>query len=55
MEGVHGKLPGPGGTGSVSVDKEEVRVYSEIPGGTLHVDGRVYPLEAKKECRVKRK
>ena len=55
LEGFHGKVPVPGGTVSVSVDKEEVRVYSEIPGGTLHVDGRVYPLEAKKECRVKRK
>lgn len=55
LKGFHGKVPVPGGTVSVSVDQEEIRVYSEIPGGTLYVDGKAYTLEAKKECRVRRK
>ena len=55
LKGFHGKVPVPGGCVSVSVDPEEIRVYSDIPGGTLYVDGATYPLEAKKECRVKRK
>lgn len=55
LKGFHGKVPVPGGTVSVSVDQEEIRVYSEIPGGTLYVDGKTYTLEAKKECRVRRK
>ena len=55
LKGFQGKVPVPGGTVSVSVDQEEIRVYSEIPGGTLYVDGKTYTLEAKKECRVRRK
>ena len=55
LKGFYGKVPVPGGTVSVSVDQEEIRVYSEIPGGTLYVDGKAYTLEAKKECRVRRK
>lgn len=47
-----GRVPVPGGTVSVSVNGQEVRVLSDIPGGTLIAEGTRYALEAGKETVV---
>ena len=46
MKSFSGKVPVPGGCVNVSVNEAEVRVLSEIPGGTLWVKERAYPLKA---------
>lgn len=52
MKSFSGKVPVPGGCVKVSVNETEVRVLSEIPGGTLWVKERAYPLEAGVETVV---
>ena len=52
MKSFSGKVPVPGGCVKVSVNEEEVRVLSEIWGGTLWVKERAYPLEAGVETVV---
>lgn len=48
-----GIVPVPGGTVSVSVTPEEIRVKADISGGTLIVKDRKYIIEPGKELYVK--
>ncbi|MCM1135823.1 MAG: hypothetical protein NC400_09655 [Clostridium sp.] len=52
MKSFTGKAPVPGGFVSVSMNEKEVRVLSDIPGGTLWVEGKRYPLEVGGEVGV---
>ena len=49
LKAISGKVPVPGGVVSVSVNDRQIRVLSDIAGGTLWVADRSYPLEAGKE------
>ena len=40
-----GKVPVMGGTVSVTMNQEEVRVMTDVPGGTLWIGERSFPLE----------
>lgn len=53
LKSFSGKVPVPGGNISVSMDEAEVRVTSDISGGTLWIKGESYPLETGKEMIVK--
>ena len=46
LKSFSGAVPVPGGVVKVSADEHQVWVCSDIPGGTLYVDGQSYPLEA---------
>lgn len=52
LEKVSGKVPVPGGAVSVHIDRQVVRVLSDIPGGTLWVNGSAYPLQAGRKTVV---
>ena len=52
LESVVGKVPVPGGYVKVSMDRREICVLSDIPGGILYFEGKKYLLDAKKECRI---
>lgn len=47
-----GSVPVPGGAVSVEVDRGHTRVLSDIPGGTLWVGGKPYPIPAGEEIVV---
>lgn len=49
LKAISGKVPVPGGAVSVSVNEREIRVLSDIAGGTLWVADRSYPLNAGEE------
>lgn len=47
-----GKVPVPGGYVSVSMNEHEVKVLSDIPGGTLFLGGKSYILKPGEELRI---
>ncbi len=53
LKSFDGKVPVPGGAVRVCVNEKEIRVCSDIPGGTLWVQGKAFRLEAGKETVVK--
>lgn len=46
LEAFEGTVPVPGGAVSVKMNRSEVRVLSDIPGGTLYLNGKEYELKA---------
>lgn len=47
-----GRVPVPGGAVEVSVNEKEIRVKSDIPGGTLKINGKEWKLAAGEEIVV---
>lgn len=45
-ESIEGKVPVPGGYVSVKADKKKVEVLSDIPGGTLILGDKTFPIKA---------
>ena len=46
LKSFSGRVPVPGGVVEVSVDEKEIRVRSDIPGGTLWVNENSWELAA---------
>ena len=48
-----GKVPVPGGVVEVCANEKKIRVWTDVPGGTLWVEGKAWKLVAGKETVVK--
>ncbi|MCI8442294.1 MAG: alpha-rhamnosidase [Provencibacterium sp.] len=49
LKSFSGKVPVPGGAVRVEMDAAHIRVLSDIPGGTLRINGQTYKLKAGEE------
>ncbi len=52
LKAFEGTVPVPGGSVRVCVNQKEIRIFSDIPGGTLFVGGEACPIPAKRELIV---